>query len=171
MFIAHSRLLDLQVSSAQARLAGLVGDGGVWRCAQDAYASGIERMIRVGPFGCVPGMAKLVRVQFLDPRHHDDGVTMAMRWEAVGAAGALFPVLDADLSLTRAGDHASRLALVGSYRPPFAWLGTGLDHALLHRVATATIRALLRDIARALAAPPAIAESQAEAAPGETAPG
>lgn len=176
MFVAHSRLLALPACSAQARLVGLAGDGGVWRSAQAAYASGIEAMIRVGPFGAARGVAKLVRVRFLEPRYQDDGVTMAMRWEAMGAAGALFPVLDADLSLTSAGEHASRLALLGSYRPPFAWLGAGLDHALLHRVATATIRALLRDIARALAAPPAAASLQAqpvptESAPAETAPG
>jgi hypothetical protein len=162
MFIAHSRLLDLPVSTAQARLSEVIGDGGVWRSAQTAYASGIERVIRVGPFGDVPVMAKLVRVQLLDPRHRDDGATLAMRWEAIGTAGTLFPVLDADLSLTSEGEHATRLAVVGTYRPPFAWLGAGLDRALLHRVATATIRALLRDLARVLTAPPAVASCGAD---------
>jgi hypothetical protein len=53
-------------------------------------------------------------------------------------------------------DHVARLALIGSYRPPFGWLGAGLDHALLHPAAMATIRALLRDIAAGLAEPPAV---------------
>ncbi len=172
MFISHSQLIDLPVGAAQARLASLINDGGVWRSAETAYANGIEHVIRVGPFGDVPVAAKLVRVQFLEPRHRDDGVTVPMRWEARGAAGALFPVLDADLSLASEGEHATRLALVGSYRPPFAWLGAGLDRTLLRRVATATIRALLRDIASALATPapgePSAGRRQAAADPGAT---
>src|SRR5215472_9268650 len=105
MFIAHSRLLDLPLSSAQARLASLVGDGGVWRSAETAYASGIAPVIRVGPFGDIPGATKLVRIQFTDPRYRDGGMTLGMRWEATGTAGALFPVLDADLSLASEGEH------------------------------------------------------------------
>src|SRR5262245_53851811 len=151
MFIAHSRVLDLPIQVARPRLVGLVGGGGVARSAEAAYASGIAGLIRVGPLGDVPGAAKLVRIQFLEPVHRDDGLTLAMRWEAVGPAGGLFPVLDADISLTREGEQATRLALVGSYRPPLSWFGAGLDRAVLRRVAMATIRALLRDVARTLA--------------------
>jgi hypothetical protein len=160
MFIADSRVLGLPVHAAQPRLENLVRSGSVSSSAAAAYASGIARVIRVGPFGDVPGAAKLVRVQFTDARYHEAGMTLGMRWEALGAAGGLFPVLDADISLTSEGE-TTRLALVGSYRPPFSWLGAGLDRALLRRVAMATIRALLRDVARSLADPRA-AQAQAD---------
>lgn len=154
MFVTRSQVLALPIEAAQPRLANLVGSGGISRSAEAAYAGGLAGVIRVGPLGDVPGAAKLVRVQFLEPAYRDDGMTLAMRWEAVGATGGLFPVLDADISVTREGDQTTRLALVGSYRPPFSWLGAGLDRALLRRVAAATIRAMLKDVARALVSPP-----------------
>ncbi|HEX9537282.1 MAG TPA: hypothetical protein VGA04_03810 [Streptosporangiaceae bacterium] len=67
-------------------------------------------------------------------------------------SGALFPVLDADISLTPAGSQATRLALVGAYRPPLDGLGATLDKVILHRVAAATIRTLLDRVASALTA-------------------
>ena len=45
-------------------------------------------------------------------------------------------------------------------------LGAGLDKAILHRVAKATIRALLRNVADCLASPSAAAARQAEPASG-----
>jgi hypothetical protein len=44
-------------------------------------------------------------------------MSVALRREATGATGRLFPVLDADISLSPAGEHTARLALAGSYRP------------------------------------------------------
>ncbi len=51
------------------------------------------------------------------------------------------------------GDEATRLALAGSYRPPLGRLGGGLDRAVMHRVAAATMRSLLQGAAEALASP------------------
>jgi len=45
------------------------------------------------------------------------------------------------------GTEKTRVMLNGCYRPPLGRLGAGLDRAVLHRVASATIRALLRSIA------------------------
>jgi hypothetical protein len=45
------------------------------------------------------------------------------------------------------------LTLNGCYRPPLGRLGSGLDRAVLHRIAAATIRALLRGIAGMLTEP------------------
>jgi len=39
--------------------------------------------------------------------------------------GGLFPVLDADITLTPAGEQTTRLALAGVYRPPLGRLGEG----------------------------------------------
>jgi len=69
-------------------------------------------------------------------------------------------VLDANINIspapregTAAAEDVARLALAGSYRPPLGRLGAALDQAVLHRVATATIRALLQDVAAALTTP------------------
>jgi hypothetical protein len=83
----------------------------------------------------------------------DGTTTVWLRWEATGPVGGLFPVLDADLQLRSEGLEKTRLTLNGCYRPPLGRLGAGLDRAVLHRVAAATIRALLRGIADTLAEP------------------
>jgi hypothetical protein len=87
-------------------------------------------------------------------------MTVGMRWEATGLTGGLFPVLDADISLAPDGEQKTRLALIGAYRPPLGHFGAGLDRAILNRVATATIRALLRSVADALTSPEAAAENR-----------
>jgi hypothetical protein len=62
-------------------------------------------------------------------------------------------VLDANISISPAGDEAARLTVAGSYRPPLGRLGAGLDRAIMHRVATATMRCLLQSVAEALVSP------------------
>lgn len=153
MFVAHELVLDVPTWIARTRLTNLVCCGDLAGSAAAAYQDGLDGQIRVGPFGDVPGASKLVRVQFLDPMQRHDATTLGMRWEATGAAGGLFPVLDADISLAAAPVDKTLLSLAGSYRPPLGRLGTGLDRALLSRVATATIRELLQSIADALTVP------------------
>jgi hypothetical protein len=136
--------------------------GGLNGASRAAYQDELSAVIRVGPFGDVAGASKLARVRFLDPVCRGDVMTLVLRWEATGITSALFPVLDADISLTPAGQQGTRLALAGSYRAPLGGLGAGLDKAILNRVATATIRALLRNIADTLASPGTTAARQAE---------
>jgi hypothetical protein len=50
-------------------------------------------------------------------------MTVPLRWEATGAAGGLFPALDADLILTAEGQDKTLIALTGCYRPPLGRLG------------------------------------------------
>ena len=107
----------------------------------------------LGPLGAAPGLSRLVAVRFTDMAVHEDFAIVAIRWEATGPGGALFPALDADLKLTPAGDQATMLAVSGAYRPPLGGLGAGLDRVLLHRVAQATIRAFTHQIGAAIAHP------------------
>jgi hypothetical protein len=161
MFIADEIVFDVGFSAAQARLVNLARRGGLSGTSRPAYADELSAVIRVGPVGDAAGASKLVRVRFLDPVCHGDVMTLALRWEATGVTGALFPVLDADITLSPAGQQATRLALVGCYRAPLGGLGAGLDKAILSRVATATIRALLRNVADSLASPGTTAARQA----------
>ena len=56
------------------------------------------------------------------------------------------------------------LALVGAYRPPLGGLGAGLDRAILHRAATATIRTFLGRVADAIVRPESAAVPAGEIA-------
>jgi hypothetical protein len=166
MFVADEIVLDIGFPAAQTRLVNLARRGGLSGASRAAYADELSAVIRVGPFGDAAGASKLVRVRFLDPVCRGDVMTLALRWEATGVTSALFPVLDADITLTPAGRQSTRLALAGSYRAPLGGLGAGLDKAILHRVATATIRALLRNVADGLASPGTTAARRAEPASG-----
>jgi hypothetical protein len=162
MFVADEIMLDIGFPAAQARLVNLTRRDGLSGASRAAYEDELSAGIRVGPFGDAAGVSKLVRVRFLDPVCRGDVMTLALRWEATGVTGALFPVLDADITLTPAGQQATRLALAGSYRAPLGGLGAGLDKAILNRVATATIGALLRNVADSLASPSTAPARQAE---------
>jgi len=49
------------------------------------------------------------------------------------------------------GDDATLIGLEGVYGPPGGFIGAGIDRALLHRIATATVRSFLSGIAQAIA--------------------
>ncbi len=158
MFASHEVELSMSFARARARLALLGREGWLSGPSARAYAEGLDGLIRVGPFGAVLGASKLVRVQLLEPVPRQDTVVLPLRWEATGAAGRLFPVLDANLVLTPGSADRSTLALTGAYRPPLGGVGAVLDRALLNRAAAATIRSLVCQAADCLAAD--------EAAPG-----
>jgi hypothetical protein len=162
MFVAEQRVLSVSIGAARARLANLVHDGWLAGAAEVAYRDGFDHLLRVGPFGDVPGLSRKVRVQFLDLVDHGDAVTVGMRWAAPGVTGGLFPVLDADIELVADGEEDTRVTLTGVYRPPLGAVGAGLDRVLLHRVAVATIGSLLAHLAQALApTDPAATEADA----------
>jgi hypothetical protein len=155
MFIGRELMVHAECGAARARLAQIASASGLASASQAAYQDGLTHLIRVGPFGDTPGVSKLVAVRVLDPVYREDLMTVALRWEATGAAGGLFPVLDANISLAPAGEHSTRLTLTGSYRPPLGRIGAALDTVILGQVAAATIHALLHGIAGALTSPAA----------------
>ena len=99
-------------------------------------------------------MSKLVEVHFLEVATRGESAVLALRWEATGPGGRLFPPLDADMSLTPQG----------SILPGYRWPGsTGLrslpwargpDRAVVHEVADVTVRSLLARVADVLTRPP-----------------
>jgi len=155
MFASQEVIVQLPCEVVSARLVHLMNWGALRSASESAYEGGCELLVRVGPFGDLSGLSKLVRVRVLAPVRHEAVETVSLRWEATGPAGELFPVLDADLTLTADGDDRSRLAVVGSYRPPLGRAGTVVDRAIMNRVATATLRAFLDDLAGLVTASPA----------------
>src|SRR5208282_1552677 len=157
MIVGDEVLLEVGFAAAQARLANLTRGGSLLSASREAYGEGITGLARVGPLGSAPGFSRLAEVYFRDLAPSEDSAGLALRWEATGPGGRLFPALDADLKLRPASEQATLLTLVGAYRPPLGTLGARLDRAILHRVATATIRAFLNHVADAIVHPAAAA--------------
>jgi hypothetical protein len=170
VFAVHEVVVEASFDEAAAALARLIRRGTLDRASEAAYEDGLEAVLRVGPLGGLRGLSKLVRVRLLETTVHGATLAVPLRWEATGAAGELFPVLDADLILAGDGADRSRLALAGSYRPPFGRAGAVLDRAIMHRLAGATIRSLVESVAAAITRPAPGLPPAAEAAPAGAAP-
>lgn len=139
MFVGDEVRLDVSFAVAWERLARLGGNGALSGASEDAYGPGLTR---VG----VAGVSKLVHVQVRELSCTDQTAGLALRWVATGTGGALFPVLDADLTLSPAGE-GTIMSVAGSYRPPLGAVGGVLDRAILRRVADGTIRSFLTQVA------------------------
>jgi hypothetical protein len=147
VFVGDEVLLTVGFAAARDRLAELAESGVLVSASQDAYRDEGARVVRVG----AGGLSKLVRVEVRELARSDG---FAIRWEATGPGGRLFPVLDADIRLASAGERAAWLTIAGSYRPPLGSFGGALDRAILHRVASVTIRSFLARVGAQIAVTP-----------------
>jgi hypothetical protein len=153
MFVGDETRLDIGYAMARERLTRLAEGATLLSTSEDAYEYSTAGLAKVG----LPGLSKLVRVQVRELARTQGPAGLAIRWEATGPGGGLFPVLDADITLAPAGDAVDRatvLAMAGVYRPPLGPLGHALDRAILHRVAAATIRGFLAELASRIAGQP-----------------
>ena len=170
MFVGDEMRLDVGYAIARERLMRLADGGTLLSTSEDAYDHAAAGLAKVG----IPGLSKLVRVQVRELTRTEGSAALAIRWEATGPGGVLFPVLDADITLAPAGDAgdagdgATVLAMAGVYRPPLGALGQALDRAILHRVALATIRGFLAGLAVRIAGQ--LSESAWEPWPGPSTP-
>jgi hypothetical protein len=139
VFVGDEVRLDASFATVRERLVRLSKSGALFGPSEESYGRGPAR---VG----VAGVSKLVRVQVRELSSTDRSAGLALRWEATGAGGRLFPVLDADLRLTALGD-GTMLTMTGAYRPPLGSLGEALDRTILHRIAAATVRSFLTRVA------------------------
>ena len=160
VFVAEDVPLPLDYAAARARLLAQLRIDGLQASSSDAFEEGQEQLLRAG----VGGVSKEVLVQLLRPYETDGVLVVPVRWVATGASGALFPQLDGNLEL-RAEDDGSVLGLQGSYRPPLSAVGGALDRLLLNRVAGATVRRFLADIAEELLGLPESAVDAKDEAP------
>lgn len=165
MFVREELRLNAAFSAARARLADLAHSGSLLTAAQAATGDEAPYQARVGPLGPVRGLSRVVQVQFRDLVARGDSAQLALRWEAAGVGGSLFPALDADITLSPVDSQATMLTLTGVYRPPFGSVGAGLDQALLHRLAAATIRDFLGRVGDAIASPGAPAKTPPDVGP------
>jgi len=153
MFVRAEARAEISLTLAQARLANLARAGWLLSASQGAYGAGATDLARAAPPGPVGGNSRLVNAHFRDLAGHGGLAHLALRWEAIGPGGELFPTLDADIALSPAGEHATTLTVIGVYRPPPGNLGGELDQVVLRRVAEATIQTFVNRIAEAIIAP------------------
>ena len=166
MFVGHEVLLEVSLALARERLVRLTENGALISASEDAYGRETAGLTRVG----VAGLSKLVRVQLRELAWTDRSAGLAIRWEATGPGGGLFPVLDADLRLAFTGDQVTLLTMAGVYRPPLGPLGEALDRVIMHRVADATIRNFDIWVAAQIAGQPGAAEASAANGAGASPP-
>ena len=69
-----------------------------------------------------------------------------LSWSATSAA-ALFPSMEATLSLYPLSAHETQLDLDGRYRPPLGAVGQALDALVGHRIAEASVLRFLQEVA------------------------
>jgi len=168
MLVYDFTQIPLPIALVRHRLLHAVT--GLWQqVAVAAYDEGEELLSRVGPFGPVPGLSMAVSVHVGKVRDRGEGFVMPLQWAATGST-ELFPVMQADVEIEPLGAQASQLRFSGSYDPPLGSVGRRLDRLLLHQLAEATVRALLKQLVAALLVEPAPDLAVPTAEPKETRP-
>jgi hypothetical protein len=120
--------------------------------AGSAYRDGERLSVRLTPLSNHPGLGKKVEVDLAEPYEHEDQLVLPMHWWAPGAT-RLYPHLDGDLEFAPLGALSTQLTLMGSYDPPFGFVGRRADVMLLHHLAEASVRSFLARVARDLERP------------------
>jgi hypothetical protein len=149
MFVEAELLVALPLGVAKEALDRAVADGGLVAESRRAVQEGLVFLMPVGPRGS-QGPAKDVLVRLLPAHQSGDRYLLPLRWEVTRPAGQLFPTLDGNLELAADGELISRLSIVASYDPPLGRLGATVDRAIMSRVASATMTALLHEVGHQL---------------------
>ena len=149
MFIGDHVLLNVGFAAARNRLGNLAGGGLLLGASEHAYGETITGLTDTA--GSATAVSRLAGVRPGDITEIHGRAQLPMHWEVTAGGGTLFPVLDADLILADIGAQGTLVALTGVYRPPLGALGQALDRAVLHRVAVATIKSFLAQVAAQLA--------------------
>lgn len=151
MFVSDHLLLNIGFAAARARLGKLAGSGLLLRASEHAYAETITGLADAA--GPAAGASQLAGVCPGEVTETPGNAQFPVHWEATTGAGALVPALDADLTLTPAGEQATVFALTGVFRPPPALADAGLDREIVSWFATAALRVFLARLAAALVQP------------------
>jgi hypothetical protein len=144
MFVYYYTHIDRSAVDVERRMLLLLStlDG----LASDA-SSRVER-IRIGPGSRADRaiIGKTVEVRCGTPVRGATEVAIPIVWEATGPR-ALFPRLEGDLLIAPLSDGLTQIALRGSYVPPFKGAGRAIDRVVLHRLAEASVKSFVEQIA------------------------
>jgi hypothetical protein len=87
-----------------------------------------------------------VNLEISSPRQLGDTCVIAISWRPVSNI-PLLPSLDGDVEISPLGENHAQLAISARYRPPLGWVGLIADHALMRRIAEATVKDFLDRVA------------------------
>jgi hypothetical protein len=144
-----------------AKLADLARGGLLGRVSGGAYDERQAGLARAGSPETMLGMSRLARVQVADMVAHGESATWAVRREVADRRGPLVPALDAHIKLTAAGEGATVITVSGICQPPLTRSAAGLDPAVVHQVAQATVHGFTSYIATDIADPVSASSSRA----------
>ena len=150
VFVGDCMLLDVSFDATRRRLGCLAGDGVLLAAAEYAYGAGITGLAAAA--GPAAGASRLAGVRPGHLTETGDCALLGLRWEAIGADGALFPALDAGLALSPAGENETVLTLAGACRLASP-AGPGPGLAIVRCFAAVTIRSFLARLACVLMDP------------------
>jgi hypothetical protein len=150
VFVSDHILMDVCPDTATRQLQRLAGDGVLLSASEYAYGAGITGLVEAA--GLAAGISRLVGVRPGDLKETEGCARLWLRWEAIGPNGILFPALDADLTLSPAGENTTVLTLAGVYRLP-EHAGAGLDPGIVRCFAAVTIDSFIARLACALMHP------------------
>jgi hypothetical protein len=138
----------LEIDHPYAEVRGaLLHDVGSWLpgLADSAGASGEARMADVG-FGRAMRLDRTVTVELGTPIQDEGRTLVPIRWRPESRE-ALFPALEGEIEAAPVGADRTQLSMTARYTPPFGLLGRVADRALLHRVAEATVKDFVDNVA------------------------
>jgi hypothetical protein len=151
LLIGDYVLLNVGFAAARARLGNLADGGLLLEASEHAYGETITGLAEAArPVACG---SQLAGVRPDDITETGGTAQLALHWEATTRDGGLFPALDADLTLTPAGDQATVFALTGVFRPPPALADAGLEQEIVCWFAAAAMRVFLTRLAAAMVHP------------------
>ena len=92
-----------------------------------------------------------VEIELGKPQDKGYAVVIPITWHAKDQAG-LFPAMTAELEVAALDNMLplSQISVIGRYRPPVGLLGAVGDAMLMHRVAEASVRNFVSDLAARL---------------------
>lgn len=151
MFIGDHVLLNVGFAAARVRLGNLAHGGLLLGASEHAYGETITGL--ADAVGSVAGAFQLAGVRPGDISETCGGAQLPVHWEVITGDGALFPALDADLTLAPAGDQTTVFALTGVFRAPPDVVDAGLEHEIVYWFAAAAVRLFLARLAAALVHP------------------
>jgi hypothetical protein len=148
MLVRDYAYVDAPAAMVQQRL---VQGAGSWLGSAAAHAAdvGNDVRVRLGPRGLDGTVSKEIVVHTGDPVCRPSATVIPLTWRASGSS-ALFPIFHGDLEVAPLGEQRTQLSLWGHYDPPLGALGIAVDKVVMHRVAEASVRAFLRDVAAVL---------------------
>jgi hypothetical protein len=145
MFMRY--FVELPVPAAQVESV-LLGSPTAWLpgLAEDARLHGRDLLAEAGFATPVGVVARGVKVTLGRAVRFPSKLAMPMSWQPIEGE-ALLPDLDADLEVGPLGPRRTQLGINATYTPPLGALGRTADWLLLHRVAEATLKRFLDQVA------------------------